>query len=809
MEPLAKPSGIRLSDHRAHVLAEAERLLNLRPAEAEGLPFLALKYARLTGGTDLAARVKRAAWYHDWGKEHNLWQSACQEDYKTYQAWREDRGLDPDAVDADDYERFRQDTEWRHNSKSSGQHLMRSGIRHEFESLRLCEADPSVELSLAERAAIAAHHGKLSARARIEERWRTDDRGAFAGIWQRFQNAMTRVARADIGNGVQPMLLRRYEVAGVRALLRLADSRASRAEGGGALAPIEPFRYRWPLHWSRRPVQDIALQHADAPVSILRAPTGSGKTGAALLWGRHQIDKGRADRLVVAMPTRFTANALAGGASERIAETGLYHSSAWHVRYGDLDREDPAYDLARERHALARSLATPLTVCTVDHLLLALTGTREDHHAAFFFLANAAVVFDEVDFYDGFVQANLGVLLDALRALGVPMLLMSATVPDSARTLYDVPDPIRETRAESSGRRLLHRHVPIEQPEDADEVLRQMIASGTGIVYANTVERAYRYWTHLREHAGDLPVFLYHSRFTEPDKKVVEEAIVEALGERAWQAGTAHGIAVLTQIGEMSVNISTPLMLSDLCPWDRLAQRAGRLARFAHEIPAGEVWVSDPHRDGALYPAPYGHFENGWTAGEPLLATQSSLNRLTTDGPLALTAQRFVDEVDRLYPEPDALTARAAGNADELRKMVRENWLVLPAGAAREDEADLPGRWKSRDIPPQKTLLILDAERVPKERPLRLFSYSAWHGLIAECGIAMPHYMMKRAVDRGWASRLEIQIGRGDEYEYAFWSDRSGKYDAPEAKGRRKGIGSGIAELSLREHEDSFSNVCL
>ena len=67
---------------------------------------------------------------------------------------------------------------------------------------------------------------------------------------------------------------------------------------------------------------------------------------------------------------------------------------------------------------------------------------------------------------------------------------------------------------------------PSKRPRMRAEVLDRMIESGTGIVYANTVERAYRYWTWLMDednNSDDLPVYLYHSRFTEPDKKLVEE----------------------------------------------------------------------------------------------------------------------------------------------------------------------------------------------------------------------------------------------------------------------------------------------
>src|SRR5690606_9889676 len=95
------------------------------------------------------------------------------------------------------------------------------------------------------------------------------------------------------------------------------------------------------------------------------------------------------------------------------------------VRSGQLKKKD-----AQKVHEFARLLQTPVTVCTIDHLLIALTLTREDHHLITFNLANSCLVIDEADFYDEFTQANILVLLEILKYWNVPVLLMSASLPD-------------------------------------------------------------------------------------------------------------------------------------------------------------------------------------------------------------------------------------------------------------------------------------------------------------------------------------------------------------------------------------------
>src|SRR5205085_11030041 len=132
--------------------------------------------------------------------------------------------------------------------------------------------------------------------------------------------------------------LKRYQFDGVRSWLQLIDHRASAAEDNEPLPQFRTFEYEFP-HEEKRGVQLEIEKLWDEPFSILRAPTGAGKTDAALLWAKHQVDQGRADRLVIAMPTRFTANALSISVTQEnfknLGDNGLYHSSAWYQRIKD------------------------------------------------------------------------------------------------------------------------------------------------------------------------------------------------------------------------------------------------------------------------------------------------------------------------------------------------------------------------------------------------------------------------------------------------------------------------------------------
>ena len=381
LEDLAKSDGLTLAQHTQDVRDEAATLVAARP-------FAACKYLQRTG-RDLEQLLDEAALWHDAGKSHPRWQIACRGDYG----------------------------ESQRTGKNCGTRLMRAGIRHEIASLAMMKK-ARVELPRCAWAAVAAHHRKLSERHR--KRWHDQslqDWPTHAAFWKAFK-ATSSEFRADDNQSFAQVLAKRYEYDGPRAWLQLADGRASAKANGDTLPELKPFTYKFP-HSQKRGVQEIITQLWDEPFAILRAPTGAGKTDAALLWAQHQIENNRADRLVIAMPTRFTSNALSINIAENISQRGLYHSTA---SFYEEDRQKKADtdkqfndNLFVKEMLLARLLETPVTVTTIDHLCIALTGAREDHHGIFWGLAHSCVVIDEADFYDDFTQRNMIVLLRALQ----------------------------------------------------------------------------------------------------------------------------------------------------------------------------------------------------------------------------------------------------------------------------------------------------------------------------------------------------------------------------------------------------------
>lgn len=705
-EPLAKPSGITLAQHTADVVAEAKSVCKMMPSTEN-------KYSKVTHKS-LVDRLRVVAEYHDIGKNYPKWQNACVRDYQNYLRWQKEHA----------------DADFSTYSKSvggkAGQYLRKSGVRHEMYSLQKA-AETHMPIPL--MAAIAAHHAKLSFDA--EERWYD-----FLNFWKKFRKVSNDVSETFKLDEVCKSV---YEYDGLRALLQLADHRASAKESGEYVSEIKAFRYTFPFA-KKRGIQKLVEQECDKDMLLVRAPTGAGKTDAALLWASKQIEASKADRLIIAMPTCFTANALAINVSESLSGTGLYHSSAWYGKYDDIKNGKTTYEDALASHKMARLLLSPVTVTTIDHLLMSLTQTREDNHIVNFNLANSCLVIDEADFYDDFTLANIKFLLRVLRSWNVPILVMSASIPNSAlsfyqSTGYDVPKILEDITLDRTKDKFEIKQITTYNTiDELRPLLLKCLIHGRGIIYLNTVDKAietYELLNSLKVEEGyNAPIILYHSRFTEPDKAEKERQLLTALGRSSWGKGEARGIAILTQIGEISINISTDLMVTDLCPIDRLMQRVGRLCRFDNS--KGELHVFVPQKNESIYPAPYGCYDRkskSWNASDALQKTLDSLREGT------YSENDMLEVLNAVYSCGVQISDQAVNNTKMLEEYFKNNWLINPLEKHAQDDCDA-SYWRSRDIGPQAMVYV--------EKPSNLYfpSFSDFMSFQLQKSLALPMYIL-------------------------------------------------------------------
>jgi len=719
---LAKPSGITLAEHVANVISEAMYIKQQQP-------FIFEKYQKRINKS-LHKRLEIAITHHDDGKANTKWQNACQKDYAKFTKWRK-----TNKGSFKDYE--------KKVGNKAGENIRKAGIRHEFQSLNQIFNSKN---PLALQTAIVAHHSKLS--ERFEERWKNE---GVQNLWEYFKTKHYELLETD---SFHTALQKQYEVAGVRGLLQFSDRRASAKEGDDFVPNLKKFNYKFP-HKSKRGVQKLIEKHWNEQLLLVRAPTGAGKTDAALLWASLQIENKKADRLIIAMPTRFTSNALAINVAESLSDTGLYHSSAWFNKYQEkIKAGTVTRSKANKEHEFARLLQTPITVSTIDHLLTALTLAREDHHQITFNLANSCLVIDEADFYDDFIQANIIVLLEALKEWNVPVLIMSASLTDVSlldynNIGYNVSNIIEDTSDYIRDRFKIKSIQKYENIKDIEPLLKKCIESETTIIYANTVDKAMLIYDYFNEQ--NIKSIVYHSRYTEPHKKEKENILLKFLGREAWANNNAKGIAILTQIGEMSINISADLMISDICPIDRLTQRAGRLCRFNNKV--GELHVIVPYKNDKLYPAPYGTYEKKEKQWIPVKAFSKTLNILKLK---SYNAKQLVTLLNEIYSQNQDFSFKAKNNAKQLKREFINNWLINPMNNSSIDDNDT-NQWRSRNIDPQDIVFIAK----PNNKYFRnYFDFQSWK---LEHSINLPIYLINKYEKSYILERLTIFIGEEEE----------------------------------------------
>lgn len=330
---------------------------------------------------------------------------------------------------------------------------------------------------------------------------------------------------------------------------------------------------------------------------ILQAPTGAGKTYAALLPFYHAWRQdGNVDfpgKCVYVVPMRVLAHQFVKMASKIGASYQRRYGSSPDVRIQTGDQQDdPSFD-------------GDLIFCTIDQFLSSyLTapyslGSRLANLNAGAFIGTY-LVFDEFHLLDP--ESTLPTTLFAIKQLAkiAPVLLMTATF--SADMLSSLADEIQAEVVLISGEEAkqietLSGDVPgrertwriAEEYLSAEAVLRQH--RGKSIALCNTVRRAQTLYGELKtaiwDQGLDIELVLLHSRFLTEDRNRHEASIRSLFGKEAMPGKSV--IAVTTQAIEVGVDVSSACLHTDLAPASSLIQRAGRCARYPGE--KGSVWV--------------------------------------------------------------------------------------------------------------------------------------------------------------------------------------------------------------------------
>ena len=409
-------------------------------------------------------------------------------------------------------------------------------------------------------------------------------------------------------------------------------------------------------------------------LTLIEAPTGSGKTETALAYVWRLLEKGLADSIIFALPTQATANAMLerlercaplifgdqpnlvlahGKAAFNEAFWQLKNSHQQHTEQGDEEaRVQCAEWLSVSRK---RAFLGQIGVCTIDQVLISVLPVRHKFVRGFG-VGKSLLIVDEVHAYDNYMYGLLNEVLRQQRAAGGSALLLSATLPSHQRealsktwsgTLSPQPPPYPLiTHVNALGKVTPFDLPETEQPEkrtvelnvtampqllpDAT-VIQQMIQAaqqGAQVVFiCNLVDVAQDMAHRLREQ-GEVPVDLFHARYRFCDRQAIEKRVLDKYGKKGKRAKGA--ILVATQVVEQSLDLDFDWMITQLCPVDLLFQRLGRLHRHQRPRPDGyktpkcTVLIPDNEEYG-YHGLIYGNTRILWRTAQMLLKAKGEI----------------------------------------------------------------------------------------------------------------------------------------------------------------------------------------
>ena len=380
-------------------------------------------------------------------------------------------------------------------------------------------------------------------------------------------------------------------------------------------------------------VQKTMIKAAEDAVQpgilILEAQMGVGKTEAALAAAEVLTAKTGSAGLFFGLPTQATANGifprLEQWAMEQsedtlhsirlahgMAELNEQYQALFHGASQLAEDMNPSGLVAHQWfEGRKQALLSDFVIGTVDQLLMA--ALKQKHvmlrHLG---LAGKIVIVDECHAFDAYMNTYLDRALMWLGGYGVPVILLSATLPEKRRLEFISAylgrkklkdDELPVSRAYpiltwTDGEDIKQQAISVDTPsktvsvkcisdEAIADCLKQALSEGgcAGVI-VNTVSRAQNLADNLKKLLPDTEILVFHSHFLMPDRAQKEHVLLQRLGKKSTPDTRDNLIVVGTQVLEQSLDIDFDVLITDLCPMDLLLQRLGRLHRHTRKRPA-------------------------------------------------------------------------------------------------------------------------------------------------------------------------------------------------------------------------------
>ena len=319
---------------------------------------------------------------------------------------------------------------------------------------------------------------------------------------------------------------------------------------------------------------------------ILYAPTGSGKTEAALGW--YYANQYKNGRLFYLLPYTASINAMVTRLQTIFGSTAVtaLHSKTLEFFFEQLEKEEDNHERNQERarvlKTFSKELFFPIKVATPHQVLKnALMG--KGWEMSLFDYENACFIIDEFHTYDslmtGLMLATVKWLKDNFNA---KVFFMSATIPqflrnlmveklyDGDKTVFRQPNPNKPSDKAILGRKR-HQLFCCKNQSILDKIdlIKDYLNNMKSVlIIVNNVKTCQDLFTKIN---FTHDVRLLHSGFNKRDRIKIENHITDK--------DNKPQLLIATQAVEVSLDIDYDIAFIENAPIDALIQRFGRVNR--------------------------------------------------------------------------------------------------------------------------------------------------------------------------------------------------------------------------------------
>lgn len=513
-----------------------------------------------------------------------------------------------------------------------------------------------------------------------------------------------------------------------------------------------------PYPYQKR-IAEAALQGNNI---IISAPTGAGKTWAALLPFLYSKIIGRpfSDRLIYSLPMRTLA-------------TSLYESTVSSCRRaGWKVLTDPAGNgRGDNQNGICITIQTgerkedpfyqgDIIFTTIDQMLsgylnvpVSLPERLANINAGA--MVGSLIVLDEIHLLDP--ERSLSTAIEMCHRLKEcsQFIFMTATLSGMAMEILKkhinaelVGVSEEELRLMPSQKSKDKEYKWVDTPLDIENVLA-VHRAGRSLVICNSVGRAQEMYHSLKESICRMGLktkpLLLHSRFFKDDRSRIECMLAEYFGPDACKTDV---ILVSTQAIEVGIDISADNVHTELAPINTLVQRAGRCARYAGQRGKGTFWICE------LQVNDKGQHKMGPYRDQAEIINLTRLEVAKPNGKMGFTIEQKLINAVMEKSEVECINRVKMGLNERYRKV---NEVVEWAGRPES-------RWATsdliRDVDSVSIIINDDPESLDIYKPVEYLSVPR----ITLCSLQTAYDMNSKP----WVAKIPLS-GRDDEDANISW----------------------------------------